>query len=92
MYEINLLIEKAHEFYDIAKNYINENLELVILGVLVTSIIVVILSIIYILVTPNSPTKKAKVQKPKNLKKDILNELLKGNEKDLFKKFDKLLK
>ena len=31
-------------------------------------------------------------KKIKNLKKDILNELLKGNEKDLFKKFDKLLK
>ena len=82
MYEINLLMEKAHEFYDIAKNYINENLELVILGVLVISIVVVILSIIYILVTPNSPTKKAKVQKPNNLKKDIkikyTQEFLKG--------------
>mgnify|MGYP001159686717 CR=1 FL=1 len=31
-------------------------------------------------------------KKIKNLQKDILNELLKGNEKDLFKKFDKLLK
>ena len=65
MYEINLLIEKAHEFYDIAKNYINENLELVILGVLVTSIVVVILSIIYILVTPTPLQKKLKFRNPR---------------------------
>ena len=77
MQDIDKLIKQLNIFYNQAISYILQNLNEFIIGSVIASIAVVIISMLYVLVLPNQkPTKIKAKHKPKKIK--YTKEFLKG--------------